>query len=153
MKKATYKKALEEDIKTLEDKLSPKEIIEARRTSVDNSIVAFEKLHKRTTEQLKRANTVMADIRKACKNGTPTNLETATKLSNEIRVFEAKLGKYLEVAKETGTTVEEREALIGVMVELADDLTENTAEQAKEFSIDVSKSTKPVGDDHDRDPK
>ena len=154
MKKAIYEKALKKDIENLTQVLSPNEVIEARTVSVDNSIVEFEKLHKKAAGQLKKANSLLVEIRNACKQDMLSNTsESATKILNEMRVFEAKLGKYLEVAKEPGVNIDEREALIGVMVELADTMTENTSEQAEDLAGRLIEINQQSGDEHDRNIK
>ena len=89
---------------------------------LDEGTKLFEQLHGRLSKQIDRTNTVIEEIRQLCqeKGITVPELNDAIVDSNKMMVFKAKLDRYMREIKSEQTGVDQKVAILGVMVELSD---------------------------------
>jgi len=96
--------------------------VATQKALLDNGIAVFEQLYQRLTSQLDRANAALESIQKSSEEQGVVipDLDKAMKVTNNLRVFKSKLDKYMSEIKNEGKAVEERFAILSVMVELSD---------------------------------
>ncbi len=87
---------------------------------VNEGIELFEKTQERLGGQIQRIAKAVEDIRVECsKQGTIVpELNEAIRKSNNLEIFNVKLGKYLSAIKDEAKPLEERIAILSVMTRL-----------------------------------
>ncbi len=91
---------------------------------INDSIAMFERLQSRLGDQLDRATSVITDLQKLCaERGEPTDaLDAAVRTSNSLRVFKTKLDRYMKEITNEQNPIEQRVAIVSVMVELSESI-------------------------------
>jgi len=89
-------------------------------SSLDESIEHADRFQKKLSDKLERANKALDIIREAgIKEGVKIEgLDEAIAQTNELRLINAKMVKYLDVMKNPDAPPEKKVAIVGVMVEL-----------------------------------
>lgn len=82
----------------------------------------FTNIQNRIDKQLERLEAAINTIREACKKEGVVlpELETAVNEANKLRVFKAKMDRYMNEIKNEQADIEKRVAYVSVMVELSD---------------------------------